>query len=130
LIAAYIEHAETYYRNADGEQTGEVGHVRLALRPVGELYAHTLARDFGPKALEALRTTTSLLGRDLGFGGLILVGWCVATWMALIVRGPDPVSPTCPMGRVGRGGLVVPARSWMGGAGVLMRAPKDAVHEG
>lgn len=63
LIAAYIEHAETYYRNADGDQTGEVGNVRLALRPVGELYAHTLAREFGPKALEALRTT--LIERDL-----------------------------------------------------------------
>ncbi len=35
--------------------TSEVTNIRYALRPVKELYGHTLARDFGPLALKAIQ---------------------------------------------------------------------------
>jgi integrase len=52
LIRAYWRHVEKYYVK-DGQPTTEVCVVRQALGVVGELYGHTLARDFGPLALEA-----------------------------------------------------------------------------
>lgn len=56
IIAAYWEHAKTYYRHEDGTPTGEVErNVRYALRPLRNLYGNCLASDFGPSCLEALR---------------------------------------------------------------------------
>jgi integrase len=54
LILAYWRHAEGYYRK-NGEPTAQLHRVRLALRPVRELYGHTAAANFGPKALKAVR---------------------------------------------------------------------------
>ena len=54
LILAYFRHVQDYYVK-DGEPTSEVDTVRQALRPVQELYGHTLTKDFGPKALKACR---------------------------------------------------------------------------
>jgi len=39
----------------NGEQTSQVHVVRIALKPVRELYGHTKAVDFGPLALTAVR---------------------------------------------------------------------------
>src|SRR5205823_1844190 len=39
----------------EGEPTGELENLRLALRPVHRLYGHIPARDFGPNALRAVR---------------------------------------------------------------------------
>jgi integrase len=54
LILAYWTYAEGYYRK-NGEATDQQARVRLALRPVKQLYGHTPAAEFGPKALKAVR---------------------------------------------------------------------------
>src|SRR4051794_19164124 len=51
LILAYFRHCEGYYRK-DDKPTKEPGNIKLALRPLRQLYGHTLARDFGPLALK------------------------------------------------------------------------------
>jgi integrase len=45
-----------HYRRPDGTPTSEQQLIRQALRPLRRLYGHTLARDFGPLALKAVRT--------------------------------------------------------------------------
>jgi integrase len=54
LIAAYWKHVEAYYVK-DGAPTSEAATIRYALRFVRRLYGHTLAKDFGPLALKAVR---------------------------------------------------------------------------
>jgi integrase len=55
ILVPYVEHCERYYRRADGTPTGEAANIKLALRPLRELYAHIPARDFGPLQLKAVR---------------------------------------------------------------------------
>src|SRR5262245_28599163 len=55
LIFQFWRHAESYYRHADGSETSELDAYRYSLRPLKALYGHTLARDFGPLALKAVR---------------------------------------------------------------------------
>lgn len=55
LIARYWLFAEKYYRDPDGNVSRELDNIRDALRPVKDLYGETLARDFGPRALRAVR---------------------------------------------------------------------------
>ena len=54
LILSYWRFAETYY-SKDGEPTKELACMREALRPVRKLYGGSRVRDFGPKALKAVR---------------------------------------------------------------------------
>src|SRR5262249_28138635 len=54
LLLAYWRYAEGYYRK-NGKPTSQLDRVRLSLKPVRELYGHTTAKDFGPKALKAVR---------------------------------------------------------------------------
>lgn len=42
------------YYVKDGQPTGSLDRVRVALRILREGYAHTLARDFGPLAMQAV----------------------------------------------------------------------------
>jgi len=55
LLMVYFAHAETYYRHPDGTPTSEVDNIRLALRPLKELYGDTEAGKFDSLALEAVR---------------------------------------------------------------------------
>jgi hypothetical protein len=55
LLVLFMEHAEQPYRHADGSPTGELDSFRVSVRPLKALYGETLARDFGPLALKALR---------------------------------------------------------------------------
>jgi integrase len=55
LALRYLRHSEQYYRHPDGTPTTELGEVKLSLRPFCHLYGHTLATDFGPLALKAVR---------------------------------------------------------------------------
>ena len=55
LIDRFWDHAQAYYRDADGRPTSELDNYRQALRPLKRLYGRTAARDFGPLALKALR---------------------------------------------------------------------------
>jgi integrase len=55
VIVAFWQHAEQHYRREDGSPTGEADNFRDALRPLKALYGHTAARDFGSRALRAVR---------------------------------------------------------------------------
>ena len=54
LLLAFLAWAESYYVK-NGRMTGEVAHVRYAIKPVRELYGNELARDFGPLQLKTVR---------------------------------------------------------------------------
>ncbi|HEV2294221.1 MAG TPA: site-specific integrase [Tepidisphaeraceae bacterium] len=55
VVAAFWQHAQVYYRTADGTPTSEVTNLRYALRPLRTLYGPTPAAAFGPLALKALQ---------------------------------------------------------------------------
>jgi hypothetical protein len=55
LLLAFLEHAETHYRRADGTSTDELNNCKQTMRVVRELYGHTHAAAFGPLALKAVR---------------------------------------------------------------------------
>jgi integrase len=55
LILAYVRHAVTHYRNPNGQPTRQLELVKLAMRPLKDLYGHTEAAHFGPLALKAVR---------------------------------------------------------------------------
>ena len=50
----YLKYAKGYYVK-NGHVTSEPENIRLALRPVLELYGSALATEFGPRALKAVR---------------------------------------------------------------------------
>lgn len=54
LVLPYLRHADVYYVK-NGKPTVEPGNIRLAIRPLCQLYGHTPAREFGPVALKAVR---------------------------------------------------------------------------
>ena len=54
LAAAYWEHAEVYYVK-DGKPSGQLPHVRVALRALRDLYGETPAAEFGPLKLKAIQ---------------------------------------------------------------------------
>ena len=55
LAAAYLNHADGYYRHPDGTPTTEPSIVRASLRPVLILYSALPAAEFSPRKLEAVR---------------------------------------------------------------------------
>jgi integrase len=55
LMVAYLRHAEQHYRKPDGQPTRQLELVKLAMRPLKALYGRTLAAEFGPLALKAVR---------------------------------------------------------------------------
>ena len=55
LVARYLEHAEVYYRRADGETTGTVEAIGYAVRPLLSLFATTPAASFSIHALKLVR---------------------------------------------------------------------------
>ena len=63
LMARFWVYAESYYRDAAGKPTTEMGNLRVALRPMCELYGHTKAVEFGPRALKTIRK--HMIDRDL-----------------------------------------------------------------
>ena len=54
ILLAYLRHADSYYTKG-GRPTSEPKNIRLALRPLRQLYGHTLARDLGPLRLKTTR---------------------------------------------------------------------------
>jgi integrase len=54
VLLRYFDFAEKYYLK-DGKPTQEFGDMRLALWPVRELYGESVAAEFGPKKLKAVR---------------------------------------------------------------------------
>src|ERR1700722_5853041 len=56
LIDAYWPFVEKHYRLADGTPTKEVKDFKLSLRPANFLHGPTVAKEFGPLALKAVRS--------------------------------------------------------------------------
>ena len=52
---AHLRYADGYYCHPDGTPTSETGNIRDAVRVLKRLYGHTPAREFGPRALKAVR---------------------------------------------------------------------------
>ncbi len=87
LLEAYLLHADAYYVK-NGKPTSEPSNIRLAFRPIKQLYGETPAGDFGPLQLEAARQT--IIGTGVCFEGEVnrrvrlIVGafkWAVAKAM-------------------------------------------------
>jgi integrase len=55
LARAYWKFAQGYYRK-DGQPTGTIHRVRVAVRTLRKTYGHTLAREFGPLSLQAVQS--------------------------------------------------------------------------
>jgi integrase len=55
VLLGFLRYADGHYRRPDGTPTNEVAQYKQTFRLVRELYGHTLAREFGPLALKALR---------------------------------------------------------------------------
>ena len=55
LCDRFMTHADSYYRRPDGTQTSTPSNYLVAIRPLRKLYGPTPAKDFGPKALKAVR---------------------------------------------------------------------------
>ena len=62
VLAAYWKYAKSYYLK-NGEPTSEQHLVKGVISDVKKLYGHTLAIDFGPLALKAVRQTWINSGR-------------------------------------------------------------------
>jgi integrase len=65
MIRGYMSFAGGYYRK-DAKPTSEVANIKLAMRPLKELYGHTVAKDFGPLALKTVRQ--AMIDADLSRG--------------------------------------------------------------
>ncbi len=61
IIAAYLRYADEYYRK-NGEPTREIGCIREAAKVLKRLYGRTDADQFGPVALQAVRSEMISLG--------------------------------------------------------------------
>ncbi len=55
LVASYLQHAQTYYRDTDGNPTSELSALKLPLGVLVRLYGRTPAATFGPLSMEAVR---------------------------------------------------------------------------
>jgi hypothetical protein len=64
LLLAFSNHAESYYRRSDGSAAPELDNLRIAIRPLRQLYGHAMVKDFDPRALKAIRQ--SMLEAGLG----------------------------------------------------------------
>jgi hypothetical protein len=56
LLDRFWDHVEVYYRHPDGTPTSEVAAFKLPLAILNRLYGATPAAQFGPLALEAIRS--------------------------------------------------------------------------
>ena len=66
VILGFWRHAEQHYRREDPTPTGETDNYRDAHRPLKALYGHTLAGEFGPLALRAVREAMVKSGLSRG----------------------------------------------------------------
>jgi len=74
VTARFWEYSQQHYRRSDGTPTSEPNNIRQALRPLKDLYGNTLAKDFGPLALKAVRQK------------MIEKGWCRTNINKMISR--------------------------------------------
>jgi integrase len=62
LLARFWDHAQVYYVKPDGTQTSEVSNFKRVMAVLRRHYGTTLAGEFGPKKLKALRQSMIDLG--------------------------------------------------------------------
>lgn len=117
VLLAYVQHASTYYRDADGKPTTPLVECKLVIRSLRELYGEERAAEFGPLKLKAVREGWVAGGLSRGEvnrrTGIVKRIWKwaaaeelvpVATWQALTAvaglakgrtsaRDPEPVGP-------------------------------------
>jgi integrase len=55
MLLRYLQWAEVYYVDPDGQQSRELDNLKDALRPLRQLYAHCEASAFGPLSLRAIQ---------------------------------------------------------------------------
>lgn len=55
LVAAFLDHADEYYRNKKGSPTGTTGYFRYITQPLLRIHGDTLVSQFGTLALKAVR---------------------------------------------------------------------------
>jgi integrase len=55
LLLRYLDYAENYYLDGEGRPTSQLGEIKVAMRPLKNLYADSPAKDFGPLRLKACR---------------------------------------------------------------------------
>lgn len=55
VLRAWDQFVTQHYRDADGQPTNEQNNFRQALAPLLQSHGHTLAREFGPQGLKAVR---------------------------------------------------------------------------
>jgi len=72
LIAAYLDFAEGYYRK-NGQPTRSLDNIKLAVRPLNQLYGQDPAAEFSPlrllaiqEKLAAARQTRSYVNKQIG----------------------------------------------------------------
>lgn len=63
LVAKYREHADVYYRKADGTPRTEIEHYRQACTPIPKLYVMLRVLEFGPRALKTVREKMETSGK-------------------------------------------------------------------
>jgi len=68
LLAAFWEWATLCYRSADGRPASELHNLRLAFRPLRQLFGRASASHFGPRGLPAVRQT--MIDRGLARTGI------------------------------------------------------------
>jgi integrase len=64
VLVPFWTHAQKHYRRTDGTSTNELMEYRQTLKPLRHLYGKTLAKEFGPLALKAVRRA------------MVDQGWC------------------------------------------------------
>ncbi len=62
VLLAFLTHSERHYRDPDGNPSDEVREIKRSVLHVHNLYGHTAARDFGPRALDTVRR--AMVGAD------------------------------------------------------------------
>lgn len=67
LAAAYLSHAENYYRHSDGTSTGEIAGIRAMLKWLNEHAGDTHATSFTPAVFKAIRDKLVTAGDSRGY---------------------------------------------------------------
>ncbi len=63
ILVYWSKHVEVYHQKA-GKPTDRQYHIRAAMRPLRKLYGSSLARDFGPRALQSVRDEIIVTGQE------------------------------------------------------------------
>jgi hypothetical protein len=95
VLEAYVAFADSYYVKR-GRPTSEVVCLRYSIRPLRQLYGDTLAREFGPLQLKAVRQAHIDHGYcrnevNKHIGRIVrLFKWAVCQWTRILTKLLNP----------------------------------------